>query len=376
MMRKSCSFCPKRILHLSLAVLILMLSACGGRSEEPTSDPGSRGRSDEASSIVVGQPDAATQVVGSEEIPLPNCGGSGPLRQTLGDSTTVRKGFQLGARATTGAGVEVSIPQTAKVQLQAEIEATYQRDFERADSRLDTIQMEAAPDSHVVYEIEWVETVYASDVSFIMHGESHQAPYNYSLTVPRLRNDPGNPVRESCPGSYTEEDYQSDLAEWENFSPTSLSIQPQDRTLRALDAIDFETGSISSAPSEQDRQWDLEFVCGSEGTEALRAFGGTQWFEHGLAQFDSIKYRDIRDANFTARTHPETGYSDLYYVHKSNAPQDGYVYFFRTSDGNVVKFQIRSYELVDDNPLVCRNMNIRYEAFPDMEGPERPEPPN
>ncbi|MCB9007849.1 MAG: hypothetical protein H6656_10870 [Ardenticatenaceae bacterium] len=167
-------------------------------------------------------------------------------------------------------------------------------------------------------------------------------------------------------------DLENNLEDWINFSPQSLSGDPQEATLQGLDAIDFETGHISAAPSQTDRDWDLQFGCWPENMESLRVFEGVSWFEYGTANFESIKYRDIRDANFAAQKHAQTGYFDLYYLHKGNVPADGFIYLFKTLDDHVVKFQIVGYELVDSNPLVCRNISIRYEAFPVVADPPRP----
>ena len=56
-------------------------------------------------------------------------------------------------------------------------------------------------------------------------------------------------------------DLENNLEDWINFSPQSLSGDPQEATLQGLDAIDFETGHISAAHSQTDRDWDLQFGC-------------------------------------------------------------------------------------------------------------------
>ena len=169
--------------------------------------------------------------------------------------------------------------------------------------------------------------------------------------------------------------YQIELEQWDNFSPSSISKGPQDTTIRGLDRIDLETGLVSSNPSP-DRQWDLLFGCWPESYESLRALDGVSCFEKGVADFQAIRYREIRDAGYTVRRNATTGYNDLYYAHVSNVPGEGYIFYIRTPEGNVAKLQIIGYELVGNNPLVCRNMKIRYDVFPVVSDPPRPNPPN
>jgi hypothetical protein len=173
----------------------------------------------------------------------------------------------------------------------------------------------------------------------------------------------------------TQREYESQLEKWENFSPSSLSRGVQTATLRALDRIDLETGRVSSQVEQADRQWDLIFGCGFGGYEYLRGLNAASWSEFGVANFETIKYRDIRNANYSATQNRETGYQDLFYAHKSNVPGQGYVYFIQTPDRHIAKVQITGYELVENNPAVCRNMRIRYEVFPIVDIPPKPTPP-
>lgn len=169
--------------------------------------------------------------------------------------------------------------------------------------------------------------------------------------------------------------YYSEVEAWKNFSPSSLTGTAQDATLRGLDSIDFESGLISSNPPDG-RQMDLLFGCWPDSYESLRATDGTSWVEVGTRDFQSIQYRELRDSEYVSFQNPSTGYNDLYFAHMSNVPGENFVYFIRTGEGNVVKFQILGYELIDNNPLVCRNMYIRYEVFPVVSDPPRPYPPD
>lgn len=169
--------------------------------------------------------------------------------------------------------------------------------------------------------------------------------------------------------------YQQELQQWNNFSPTSLSNGSQEVVLIGSESIDLESGLHNASPLP-DRQWDLQFGCWPDSMESLRALEGVSWSELGLNDFDAITYREIRDANYLRQNNSTTGYYDLYYLHKGNVPGEGYVFFIKTPEGNVAKLQILGYETVDPNPLVCRNMKIRYEVFPFVNDPPRPNPPN
>ena len=130
-----------------------------------------------------------------EPFPLPNCGGTGELAQSLGTQASVSKSVMLGGRAKAKVGGEVAIPQTAKLQLELEIEAAYQQTYETANSRLDTIQMKAAAGSHVIYEVQWEKQEFSSIATYEIDGEVFEAPYTYILKVPKINNS----SQEACP---------------------------------------------------------------------------------------------------------------------------------------------------------------------------------
>jgi len=197
----------------------LLLSACQG-SEMPdvgigTTNPSTENIEAEDISLVrVDTAIPSSKVVRTENISLPNCGGSSELTQTLGTVTTVQKSLSLGARAKGSAGAEVEIPETAKLRLEVEIEATYQQTFQTASSRLDTLVMKAAPKTHIVYIIEWEQLEYTSAVSFAMKGEVFQAPYTYTLVVPKLTSSD----QVSCSGVSPEKTF--------TFTPITPTLSP------------------------------------------------------------------------------------------------------------------------------------------------------
>jgi hypothetical protein len=168
-----------------------------------------------------------------------------------------------------------------------------------------------------------------------------------------------------------ERQYQQALEEWERFSPQSISRGIQNVELRGLDRFNLETGRVTSAPGFGET-WDLMFGCWPQGRESLRASDGVEWSDLGVVEFSAVRYREIRDARYESRLHPTTGYRDLYYAHKSNVPRKGYTFAVKTKDNNVAKVQIVDYKSVDPNPLVCRNVSLRYEVFPIVNDPPRP----
>lgn len=171
------------------------------------------------------------------------------------------------------------------------------------------------------------------------------------------------------------QNYYQRLEEWDKFSPPSLSGSPQTATIRSIDRFDLESGHVSGVPTS-DRQWDLLFGCGPQGEEYLRALDGVSWHEVGVADFGEIKYRDIRDADYIVRENLQTGYNDIFFMHRSNVPTNGFTYFIKTPEGNVAKFQIVDYNFLESNPMACRDMNIRYEVFPIKQDPPKPTRPS
>ncbi|MDH3691237.1 MAG: hypothetical protein OEU36_17475 [Gammaproteobacteria bacterium] len=169
-----------------------------------------------------------------------------------------------------------------------------------------------------------------------------------------------------------EREFQERLAEWQVFEPDSLSRQAQTVELSGLDRLDLETGRATGVP-KSGLKWDLLFVCGPQGNEAIRAASGVQWHHLGKVSFSDVTYRDIRDAEFQSNRNPETGYNDMFYAHRGNVPGEGYAFAIKTSDNNVAKVQIMEYRSLQGNPQACRYVTLRYEVFPIVVDPPRPQ---
>jgi hypothetical protein len=183
-----------------IAAIALLLGACQQGTpvaNNPQDDVGEL-------HITKTEPTKTTTV---EEFPLPNCGGTDKLTQSLGSGVVVRKGLTVGTKATLARGVEVEIPETVKIKLKQKVEDTYQEEYQTANSRSDVLNMTAAPGTHVVYIVQWEDSRYSSKISYVMNGAVYKVPYAYVLSVPKTSDSrtikcpatepapsPGNPV--------------------------------------------------------------------------------------------------------------------------------------------------------------------------------------
>lgn len=121
-----------------------------------------------------------------EQFPLPNCGGTDKLVQSLGTYASVSKSATVGASATVTGGGEVAIPETARLKLEIQVELAYEKAFESANSRTDSIEMSAAAGTHVIYTVLWEEQTFNSIIQYSADGKVYEAPYTYQLSVPKI----------------------------------------------------------------------------------------------------------------------------------------------------------------------------------------------
>ncbi len=221
----------------SITILVsLFLGAC---QSTPTAQPANQNtQNSSVENIRVTTVQPSESLVKTESFPLPNCGGTGEIRQTLGSTTSITKSVTLGGKATVRGGGEVGIPETVKLKLEIEVEAAYQNTYEAANSRLDTIDMPAAAGTHVIYDIGWYEQVFNSIVQYSMDGQVYEAPYTYKLHVPKLDNS----HQVSC-GTNTKSAGDSNN---ENTPPTSTPTSIVSQKNTGLSLGDWYTnGNIS-----------------------------------------------------------------------------------------------------------------------------------
>ncbi len=173
-----------------LVVSALLIVSCQPQATQPLSTPVAQVTQDSGNpqDVRVNSAVPTETRVDSEEFPLPNCGGTGEIHQTLGAFASVFKSVTVGAKATVKGGGEVEIPEVAKLKLEIEVETAYQQTYESVSSRLDTIDMPAAAGTHVVYIIGWYEQTYESIVEYSADGKVHEAPYTYKLRIPKVEN--------------------------------------------------------------------------------------------------------------------------------------------------------------------------------------------
>lgn len=179
---------------LFVFVLALFITSCLPSPAIPPVSAPQNGGFDDVRVNTVAPREAKISI---EQFPLPNCGGTGEIRQTLGTTASVFKSVTIGVKATARGGGEMTIPETAKLKLEIEVEGAYQKTYESASSRLDTIYMPAAAGTHVVYEIGWYEQTFESIVEFSSSGQVYEAPYIYKLRIPKIENS----YQVSCSGS-------------------------------------------------------------------------------------------------------------------------------------------------------------------------------
>lgn len=159
-----------------LVIISLIISACGGQNNNQNVSDVQVSKTDQPNS----------NLANTEEFPLPNCGGSSELAQTLGTQASVRKAITISGTATLSGGGEFPIPPIVKGKLEAEISTAYNETFQNESSRLDSIVLKAAPATHVVYVIQWINEQYSSSVSYILEGKTYDASYVYTLRVPKI----------------------------------------------------------------------------------------------------------------------------------------------------------------------------------------------
>jgi len=173
-----------KALRTLFVILALALGACQP-TVTPTIQVAQSSGIENVRVITIGP---AESLIDTEDFPLPNCGGTSELHQTLGTQASVTKSVTIGAKATIKGGGEAEVPEIAKLELAIEVEAAYQKTYESANSRLDTIGMQAAAGTHVVYTIGWYEQTFSSVIEYSSNGQVYEAPYTYKLRIPKIEN--------------------------------------------------------------------------------------------------------------------------------------------------------------------------------------------
>lgn len=148
--------------HWLLKNVLIITSAIVLASCQSAAAPTQSSRNDDIQDVRVQTVEPVRATAKVESFPLPNCGGTDKLEQSLGTYASVSRSATVSDEATVMGGGEVGIPETIKLKLEIQVEHTYQQTFESASSRLDSIKMSAAAGTHVVYTIIWEEQTFNS----------------------------------------------------------------------------------------------------------------------------------------------------------------------------------------------------------------------
>jgi hypothetical protein len=175
----------------AFTIIITFISSCGSNS------PSSQNSNNEVQDIRVQIAQPEKNNVKVEQFPLPNCGGTDKLAQSLGTYASVSKSATVSNRANVTGGGEVGIPEATRLKLEIQVELTYQKTYESANSRVDSIEMSAAPGTHVVYTIIWEEQTFNSIVQYSTGDQVYEAPYTYNLSIPKIDTS----YQVVCPGN-------------------------------------------------------------------------------------------------------------------------------------------------------------------------------
>ncbi len=172
-----------KLVRTALIVILGVISAsCQPIAPQPSSIPENAVQDIR----VVSATEPVKTTIKVEQFPLPNCGGSDKLTQGLRTYASATQSATVGAKASIKGGGEAAIPETVKLKLEIQVEASYQKTFESANSRLDSIEMSAAAGTHVIYTVVWEEQTFASIVRYSSNEQVYEAPYTYKLIVPKI----------------------------------------------------------------------------------------------------------------------------------------------------------------------------------------------
>lgn len=203
-----------------------------------------------------------------EEFPLPNCGGSDKLAQSLGTLVSVSKSATVGTKATVTGGGEVAVPEMAKLKLEIQVELAYQQTFESANSRLDTIIMSAAAGTHVIYTIAWEEQTFNSIVQYSSDGKVYEVPYTYKLSVPKIDKS-SNVI---CPGNGTGNNGSGNTTATQPTSAPSVQSSNDARDVAAQTLGYTNLDDFMSAFGIPTEIKSRIFVCPNEATWCLGVY--------------------------------------------------------------------------------------------------------
>jgi hypothetical protein len=125
-------------------------------------------------------------IIDTEEITVPNCEGNIEIIQTLGSVKTIELTTEVDTVAVATDGSEYKIPESLKLQLEIEVENSYDQTFQNEMARLEDVSMDAAPEFETVYTIRWEQLDHEGEIFFSIGSQTYKANYLYQLIVPKL----------------------------------------------------------------------------------------------------------------------------------------------------------------------------------------------
>lgn len=247
-----------QVFALLLAITILVtISACQPtQTSTDNQQPNVVTGSNEVQNIQVDKTSPQKTIASTEDFPLPNCGGTETLKQTLGTQVSVSKNVQMGTTVSVSGGYEVGVPEVSKATVKAAIEAAYQQEYETANSRLDTIEMGAASKTHVIYTIEWERQEFSSIVTYELNKEIVKTPYTFIMNVPKISGS----REEICPTLGLVVPSTAIPTNQSNIDPAISPPVGQDGPFRPHYQVDvgdgvFDKGTFSDGMAEYSQDW-------------------------------------------------------------------------------------------------------------------------
>ncbi len=243
-MKRTYSTQTQKILLMAALGVFFVLTACQSPSPTP---PGK---------IDIQTINTATPVerlVRTEDIPVENCAGTGSAHRTIARTKVLNNSISIGSTAQIEGGGEVEIPETIKAELKAAISTSQENKIFEGIELSDEIEVEVAPESYVIYTIQWVEESYSSTVKYMgSDGKVYTAPYVYKIQVPKQSGS----HREPCPTPSLET----------NTSSASPMVAPESSPKPVSNSLGGGSGKLIFSAWKNSSQYNVQIYLLNLGT--------------------------------------------------------------------------------------------------------------
>lgn len=170
-----------------------------------------------------------------------------------------------------------------------------------------------------------------------------------------------------------EQKYINAIEEWKEFSPTSVSLRPQQIDIKAGECIDLNLGRIVN---QIDGKRDLCFNWWRDNEMyALSTQDNIEVAELGIVNFPEIRYQTLKEAPFVLAKKYKNSLPILFRSNRSERPNTGFVYVLKLPTHHIAKVQIVEYIMkpLENAPSIqWPYVRIRYETFPIVAIPRKP----